>query len=81
MKVYKYTIEGRKNTVWVSKVHQVVHTGLDARGHLCVWIEIDPNEPPHTELTFMTAQTGEEVYGKHQGAVRQGNYFWHVYQQ
>jgi hypothetical protein len=83
--VYKYTLDVvDMQTIEVRKeagtTPKIVHTGLDASGVPCIWMELTPGTYVE-KYEIHIIGTGNPVTGtkSHVGCFVQSRFVWHVY--
>lgn len=78
--VHKYVISiTRGSRLLLPDTARVVHVGM--QNDLCLWIELETEEPYRNEKTFIVIGTGHPVPqdGTYVGTVFDGPFVWHVY--
>jgi hypothetical protein len=78
--IWKFPLDGEEQTVSLPAGAQIlcVHEQL---GRICLWAEVDPEEPSLEYRRFWIVGTGEPRprSGKYLGTSFIGNYVWHVF--
>ena len=82
--IYKYPLViDDEQTIDLPFEAKVIHVGYDPAGTLCVWAEVNPNNPPQPHVFYVRGTghpfTGQE--GQHIGSVVDSLNFlvWHIY--
>lgn len=65
---------------------KILSAGLDPKGDLCIWVEVDPDEKEKSGCAIFIQGTGNPMHddlesGKGQfiDTVREGDFMWHIY--
>lgn len=61
---------------------QIIHTGLDPIGSLCIWAVVDPTSTEWIQHTLHVIGTGNPMSDDpkiHLGSVLQEPFMWHVF--
>lgn len=79
--IWKFPLIITDKQIIEGPIKSVLHVGLDPRGYLCLWAEVDTADPS-TDLTVYIVGTGNTIPDEvttHYGSVMQGSFIWHVY--
>lgn len=82
MKIWKYKIEvGPITTHEIPRGSIVRHVGIDPKGDVCAWVEVNPTLPKQ-EVRFICLCTGQDIpIGcDYCGRFQVGEFVGHVYQ-
>ncbi len=60
---------------------KILHTGVQGGIDICIWAEVDSNEPILGGRMFIVYGTGfDKVDGTYRGTVQMPPWVWHVYE-
>lgn len=80
--IYKYPLPlvGR-STIQLPNHAIIRHIGVDPRGDLCLWAEVDPDSPtaPFAVWIFGTGHAIHDEAGTFLGTIVVNGYVWHLY--
>lgn len=83
-KIYKYPLTGWEQgyvKVELPEWSDILETGFDPNGELCIWALVEPDNEKYTR-TFMVCGTGSSVTDKviHLASVTDRQFIWHVFE-
>lgn len=83
MTIWKFPIRiTDRQIIEIPVCNKIMHVGLDPRGDLCFWAEVQPDSE-RVKKMFYVVGTGGRIPGDsmgHLGSITMGPFVWHLYQ-